>query len=252
MKKSSIISLVTVASVILGSGLSVVSADELTVGSSDSSTVVTQPTTENVVVGGNETTITNPSVPLENTGSTVIGSAEVTLPSNSDKDKGIVVEPTSKSDTSTTDTSKSDTSTTDTNKVDEKMLPKADEVLNDGKSQVGTFSNETKQVVSDVSLEKPVETTTGYKIVGTVDSQVIVQNNDGSTNLVSAESVGGVVNADKTVSVKAKSGNMVTLPTTGEKSSNGSIIAGVLLVLGSLGVIFKKQLRELISKLIKK
>lgn len=242
MKKSSIISLVTVASVILGSGLSVVSADELTVGSSDSSTVVTQPTTENVVVGGNETTITNPSVPLENTGSTVIGSAEVTLPSNSDKDKGIVVEPTSKSDTSTTDT----------NKVDEKMLPKADEVLNDGKSQVGTFSNETKQVVSDVSLEKPVETTTGYKIVGTVDSQVIVQNNDGSTNLVSAESVGGVVNADKTVSVKAKSGNMVTLPTTGEKSSNGSIIAGVLLVLGSLGVIFKKQLRELISKLIKK
>ncbi len=47
---------------------------------------------------------------------------------------------------------------------------------------------------------------------------------DGSTNLVSAESIGGKTNADGTVTLTSASGEMKTLPETGEAGSLISLL----------------------------
>lgn len=116
----------------------------------------------------------------------------------------------------------------------EEKLPKADKAIENGQSQIGTYSKETKQVVSEVSPVKPVTTETGYTIIGTQDSQVIIQASDGTQSVLSAEAVGGKVNADKTISIKTKDGKMTTLPTTGEKSSTGLFFTGLLALFSPL------------------
>lgn len=116
----------------------------------------------------------------------------------------------------------------------EEKLPKADKAIENGQSQIGTYSKETKQVVSEVSPVKPVTTETGYTIIGTQDSQVIIQASDGTQSVLSAEAVGGKVNADKTISIKTKDGKMTTLPTTGEKSSTGLVFTGLLALFSPL------------------
>ena len=72
----------------------------------------------------------------------------------------------------------------------------------------------TGQIVSNVSAQEPVYTNTGYQIVSTQNSQVVVAYADGSTDTVSAETVGGTANADRTITVTNQAGEKSTLPTT--------------------------------------
>ena len=109
-----------------------------------------------------------------------------------------------------------------------------------GASQVGTTSQVTGQVVSNVSPNEPIFTNTGYQIVSTQNSQVVIATADGSTQTVAPEVVGATVNSDKTISVTDQVGKMTTLPSTGDKGS-------LLTVLGSLlvgvGTFFLKKCR---------
>lgn len=82
----------------------------------------------------------------------------------------------------------------------------AQTAVNAGASQVGTTSQVTGQIVQNVTPAAPVYTNTGYQIVSTVNSQVVVAYADGSRATVSPEEVGGTVNADKTISVQTASG----------------------------------------------
>ena len=120
-------------------------------------------------------------------------------------------------------------------------LPKAekpkttDEANEQGKSQIGTTSTATGQVVHDVTKE-PVETNTGASIVSTQGGNVVLS--DGS--VVAPEEVGGTVNEDKTISVTDKEGKLKTLPNTGTAESILSAIGGMLMT--AVGYFYKKKL----------
>ena len=110
-----------------------------------------------------------------------------------------------------------------------------DEANEQGKSQIGTTSSETGQVVHDVTKE-PVETNTGASIVSTQGGNVVLS--DGS--VVAPEEVGGTVNEDKTISVTDKEGKLKTLPNTGTAESILGTIGGMLLT--AVGYFYKKKL----------
>ena len=115
-------------------------------------------------------------------------------------------------------------------------LPKTTVEANEqGKSQIGTTSTSTGQVVHDVTKE-PVETNTGASIVSTQGGNVVLS--DGS--VVAPEEVGGTVNEDKTISVTDKEGKLKTLPNTGTAESILSAIGGMLMT--AVGYFYKKKL----------
>ena len=110
-----------------------------------------------------------------------------------------------------------------------------DEANEQGKSQIGTTSTSTGQVVHDVTKE-PVETNTGASIVSTQNGNVVLS--DGS--VVAPEEVGGTVNEDKTISVTDKDGKLKTLPNTGTTESILGVIGSMLLT--AVGYFYKKKL----------
>ena len=82
-----------------------------------------------------------------------------------------------------------------------------------------------KPVEVKPTIEKPVETNTGDKIVGATDKgQVIVANDKGETTVVAPEKVGGEVKSDGSIQVKDKSGKLVKIPTTGVEAALVSIM----------------------------
>ena len=120
--------------------------------------------------------------------------------------------------------------------TDEANKPKTTVEANEqGKSQIGTTSTSTGQVVHDVTKE-PVETNTGASIVSTQGGNVVLS--DGS--VVAPEEVGGTVNEDKTISVTDKEGKLKTLPNTGTAESILTTIGGMLMI--AVGYFYKKKL----------
>ena len=125
---------------------------------------------------------------------------------NTDKKKDDV-EPSTSTSTTTPSTDKKDDVTTTTPSATEK--PKEEE----------------KPVEVKPTIEKPVETNTGDKIVGATDKgQVIVANDKGETTVVAPEKVGGEVKSDGSIQVKDKSGKLVKIPTTGVEAALVSIM----------------------------
>ena len=110
-----------------------------------------------------------------------------------------------------------------------------DQANQQGKSQIGTTSTSTGQVVHDVTKE-PVETSTGNSIVSTKDGNLVLS--DGS--VVAPEEVGGTVNEDKTISVTDKDGKLKTLPNTGTAESILSAIGAMLLT--AVSYVYKKKM----------
>ena len=110
-----------------------------------------------------------------------------------------------------------------------------DQANQQGKSQIGTTSTSTGQVVHDVTKE-PVETNTGASIVSTQGGNVVLS--DGS--VVAPEEVGGTVNEDKTISITDKDGKLKTLPNTGTAESILGAIGAMLLT--AVSYVYKKKM----------
>ena len=110
-----------------------------------------------------------------------------------------------------------------------------DEANEQGKSQIGTTSTSTGQVVHDVTKE-PVETNTGASIVSTQNGNVVLS--DGS--VLAPEEVGGTVNEDKTISVTDSEGKLKTLPNTGAAESILGAIGAMLLT--AVSYVYKKKM----------
>ncbi|VOV82105.1 peptidase [Streptococcus pneumoniae] len=110
-----------------------------------------------------------------------------------------------------------------------------DEANEQGKSQIGTTSTSTGQVVHDVTKD-PVETNTGASIVSTQGGNVVLS--DGS--VVAPEEVGGTVNEDQTISVTDKDGKLKTLPNTGTTESIMGAIGAMLLT--AVSYVYKKKM----------
>ena len=129
---------------------------------------------------------------------------------NTDKKKDDV-EPSTSTSTTTPSTDKKDDVTTTTPSTTLKPADKPKE--------------EEKPVEVKPTIEKPVETNTGDKIVGATDKgQVIVANDKGETTVVAPEKVGGEVKSDGSIQVKDKSGKLVKIPTTGVEAALVSIM----------------------------
>ena len=110
-----------------------------------------------------------------------------------------------------------------------------DQANQQGKSQIGTTSSSTGQVVHDVT-KAPVQTSTGDSIVSTQNGNLVLE--DGS--VVAPEALGAVTNEEKTISVSTADGKMVTLPNTGTEQSFLAVIGGMLLT--AVGYFYKKKL----------
>ena len=110
-----------------------------------------------------------------------------------------------------------------------------DQANQQGKSQIGTTSSSTGQVVHDVT-KAPVQTSTGDSIVSTQNGNLVLE--DGS--VVAPEALGAVTNEDKTISVSTADGKMVTLPNTGTKQSFLAVIGGMLFT--AVSYFYKKKL----------
>ena len=126
------------------------------------------------------------------------------------------VEPTTTTSTTTSTTEKKDDVTTTTPSTTLKPVEKpADKPKEE----------EKPAEVVNPTIEKPVETNTGDKIVGSIDKgQVIVANDKGETSVVAPEKVGGEVKSDGSIQVKDKSGKLVKIPTTGVEAALVSIM----------------------------
>lgn len=126
------------------------------------------------------------------------------------------VEPTTTTSTTTSTTEKKDDVTTTTPSTTLKPVEKpADKPKEE----------EKHAEVVNPTIEKPVETNTGDKIVGSTDKgQVIVANDKGETSVVAPEKVGGEVKSDGSIQVKDKSGKLVKIPTTGVEAALVSIM----------------------------
>lgn len=126
------------------------------------------------------------------------------------------VEPTTTTSTTTSTTEKKDDVTTTTPSTTLKPVEKPAD-----KSK----EEEKPAEVVNPTIEKPVETNTGDKIVGSTDKgQVIVANDKGETSVVAPEKVGGEVKSDGSIQVKDKSGKLVKIPTTGVEAALVSIM----------------------------
>jgi len=209
------------------------------------------------------TEVVTPTAPSTST-ETEAPAVQPTAPSASTETEAPAVQPTEPSVTPVDPTTPDTSSTTDkgepaiqpalpeavvTNKgtpevqpeLPKAELPKAekpkttDEANEQGKSQIGTISTATGQVVHDVT-KAPVETNTGASIVSTQGGNVVLS--DGS--VVAPEEVGGTVNEDKTISVTDKDGKLKTLPNTGTAESILGTIGAMLLT--AVGYFYKKKM----------
>ena len=109
-----------------------------------------------------------------------------------------------------------------------------DQANQQGKSQIGTTSTSTGQVVHDVT-KASIQTNMGASIVSTQNGNLVLE--DGS--VVAPETIGAVSNEDKTITVTKVDGTKATLPYTGEiESSLKAIGVGLLTVVGWL---YKKR-----------
>ena len=127
------------------------------------------------------------------------------------------VEPTTTTSTTTSTTDKKDDVTTTT--TPSTTLKPVEKPADKPKEE------EKPAEVVNPTIEKPVETNTGDKIVGSTDKgQVIVANDKGETSVVAPEKVGGEVKSDGSIQVKDKSGKLVKIPTTGVEAALVSIM----------------------------
>lgn len=205
-----------------------VSADELTpIDSSAPATEVVTPTTPSASTE-TEAPATQPTEPS-------VTPVDPTTPSVQDKDNAGSLDGVSTDKPATSDQPQDKDNAGSLDGVPAEKPKTTDQANQQGKSQIGTTSSSTGQVVHDV-IKDPVETNTGVAIVSTQNGNVVLS--DGS--VVAPEEVGGTVNEDKTISVTDKDGKLKTLPNTGTAESILGAIGGMLLT--AVGYFYKKKL----------
>ncbi|HEL1551252.1 TPA: LPXTG cell wall anchor domain-containing protein [Streptococcus suis] len=236
LNKKNILSMLTLSALVLSNSV-VAFADETTPIDSSAPIDITQPSTPTEPSTEVPTPV-EPSQPVEPTTPTEEPTTpeeptvpvDPTLPSTEQPKEDAPTQPTEPSTIPETPTNPKEDPKQDIPQPETPTPPKtAEEAANKGESQIGTISTETKQPVDAVTPDKPIVTDTGYTIISTDNSQPVIRYADGSTATVSAESIGAVVNKDKTISVKTADGQTKTLPNTGEAQSLLALLGSLLL-----------------------
>jgi len=205
-----------------------VSADELApIDSSAPATEVVTPTTPSASTE-TEAPATQPAEPS-------VTPVDPTTPSLQDKDNAGSLDGVSTDKPAPSDKPQDKDNAGSLDGVPAEQPKTTDQANQQGKSQIGTTSTSTGQVVHDVTKE-PVETNTGASIVSTQNGNVVLSNG----SVVAPEEIGGTVNEDKTISVTDSEGKLKTLPNTGTAESILGTIGAMLLTVVSY--VYKKKL----------
>ena len=205
-----------------------VSADELApIDSSAPATEVVTPTTPSASTE-TEAPATQPTEPS-------VTPVDPTTPSVQDKDNAGSLDGVTTDKPAPSDKPQDKDNAGSLDGVPAEQPKTTDQANQQGKSQIGTTSTSTGQVVHDVTKE-PVETNTGASIVSTQNGNVVLSNG----SVVAPEEIGGTVNEDKTISVTDKEGKLKTLPNTGTAESILGTIGAMLLT--AVSYVYKKKL----------
>ena len=94
------------------------------------------------------------------------------------------------------------------------------------------------------SVEAPVVTDQGYKIVDVSKSTLTLENADGTHVKVQPELIGGVTNGDGTVTIKNSKGGLETLPETGVVESMLLTLIGYLLLIFGFKLLYKNKVEQ--------
>ena len=94
------------------------------------------------------------------------------------------------------------------------------------------------------SVEEPVVTDQGYKIVDVSKSTLTLENADGTQVRVKPELIGGVTNGDGTVTIKNSKGGLETLPETGVVESMLLTLIGFLLLIFGFKLLYKNKVEQ--------
>lgn len=281
MKKSKILTMVTVSALVLAQAGTAFADESDIAGTVDDTVVVTPSTTGsdsstdtqtdmsnagddvNGTIDSGSSVIETPTTPTiddsssETTPSTetdVVGETTQTETSeseNSDTQTDSEEPQTETSDVQTEQetgtvevpTTTGETATVNTDKSQPTNNPNvsAQTAYDAGASQVGTTSQVTGQVVRDVTTANPVILASGVTIT---DIQAGVATlSDGSNAKLT--DLGVTENADKTFTATTIDGEQVTLPETGE--STVGVVVGLLIILAGLALGFKDKLKAIID-----
>ena len=117
---------------------------------------------------------------------------------------------------------------------------------NNGTVDSGTVLQPQKSSTPTVtpSVEEPVITDQGYKIVDVAKSTLTLENADGTQVKVNPELIGGVTNDDGTVTIKNSKGGIETLPETGVVESMFLTLIGFLLLFFGFKLLSKNKVEQ--------
>ena len=117
---------------------------------------------------------------------------------------------------------------------------------NNGTVDSGTVLQPQKSSTPTVtpSVEEPVITDQGYKIVDVAKSTLTLENADGTQVKVNPELIGGVTNDDGTVTIKNSKGGIETLPETGVVESMFLTLIGFLLLFFGFKLLSKSKVEQ--------
>jgi gram positive anchor domain protein len=250
MKKEQVIGVATVVATSILMFAGNVSADGVTIGSSEPGISVEAPDKggDAGVLIGKETTKPAPAEPSTKDG--VIGENKKpdTQPNDVEKpkDEGKVTEPSQPIVSSDS----KDGLVQPEAKPQE--VPRVEETKKEEPQQAESqeLPKPTEQPKSVTVTEEEIQaasiqTNTGHTVVGTSEGRVFVETADGTVTLKEAAEIGAVKQADGTVALKNDKGDLKVLPSTGEVSSVFGIIGGFILsVLGLAGYSYAKKHKE--------
>lgn len=250
MKKEQVIGVATVVATSILMFAGNVSADGVTIGSSEPGTSVEAPDKggDAGVLIGKETTKPAPAEPSTKDG--VIGENKKpdTQPSDVEKskDEGKVTEPSQPivSSDSKDGLVQPEAKPQEVPRVEE---TKKEEPQQAESQELPKPTEQPKSVtVTEEEIQAaPIQTNTGHTVVGTSEGRVFVETADGTVTLKEAAEIGAVKQTDGTVVLKDDKGELKVLPSTGEVSSVFGIIGGFILsVLGLAGYSYAKKYKE--------
>ena len=281
MKKSKILTMVTLSTLVLAQAGTAFADESDIAGTVDDTVAVTPSTTASDSSTDTQTDVSNAGDDVNTTIDTGSSSSEMietpTTPTtdNSSSETTSSTEADVVGETTQTETSESDNSednsdtqtesdisqqnqdsgtvevpttdgetttvTTDKSQPTNNPSVSAQTAYDAGASQVGTTSQVTGQVVRDVTIANPVTLSSGVTITD-IQSGVATLSDGSSANLTD---LGVTENEDKTFTATTINGEQVTLPETGE--STIGVIVGLLLILAGLGLGFKDKLKAFVD-----
>ncbi len=132
----------------------------------------------------------------------------------------------------------------------EPVVPTPTEEVRQAEENTGVSSTGEAKPINTPTIDIPIVTNTGYTVVSTEESHVIIQTPTGVAKK-RPEEIGAVKQSDGTVALKTDTGELKVLPATGSVESILLFFLGLCLGLGTLFYFFKDEVIRLYERLKK-